>query len=363
MNITTYTRDNCVLCNDYCNLLDINTLKMPLYLIYPENINKDINWYMKYGYCEKCFSVQLKTLLDPNILYDKNYIQPNSISYNWVQHNISFINFIISSIGINKPLIEVGSSSFILGKHLIEYYKDYTVFDYSLEQSIKQDNVKYIEGNCEDYNFVFNSNIIMSHVFEHLYEPKKFIKNCRNNKVKNIVISIPNMENLNMLHVFSQHTFQYSYNDIEYIFGLYNYKLINNKFNNVTDNSFPCLFFHFELTSNIIKIERNIFLSRHNYTQELLKPILIPKNTFIITTGWLMLSIYSLIENKENIIGVIDNNKLLHGKIFSNSNHFIQPYEYLKNYDNANCLICRYRKDDIIKCVSNNNEKINIIIV
>jgi hypothetical protein len=56
---------------------------------------------------------------------------------------------------------------------LIEYYKDYTVFDYSLDQAIRRDNVNYIEGNCENFDFPQDSNIIMSHVFEHLYEPKK----------------------------------------------------------------------------------------------------------------------------------------------------------------------------------------------
>jgi hypothetical protein len=146
---------------------------MPLYVIYPDDICSNITWDMTYGYCKQCLSVQLKTLLDPNILYDKNYIQPNSASYNWVQHNISFIDFIVKCVNTNIPLIEVGSSSFVLGRHLIEYYKDYTVFDYSLDQAIRRDNVNYIEGNCENFDFPQDSNIIMSHVFEHLYEPKK----------------------------------------------------------------------------------------------------------------------------------------------------------------------------------------------
>ena len=94
LNVTTYERDNCVLCDD-SKLCDIKTIKMPLYIV---NNPENITWDMKYGYCEQCYSIQLKTLLDPNILYDKNYIQPVSTSYSWVQHNMSFINFIIKSI-------------------------------------------------------------------------------------------------------------------------------------------------------------------------------------------------------------------------------------------------------------------------
>jgi hypothetical protein len=364
MNIITYNRNFCVLCNNNFKLLDIKTLKMPLYSIYPNNIKKETYWNMTYGYCEKCFSVQLKSLLDLNLLYNKNYILPNFNSYNIIQHNISFIKFIIDSIETNQSLIEIGGSSFILGKHLIEYYKDYTIFDYYLDHAVEYNNVKYIQGNCEIYNFNENSNIIMSHVFEHLYEPKKFIENCKKNRVKNIIISIPNMNNLNNIYVFNQHTFLYNDNDIEYIFGLSNYKVKNKIFFNIIDESAPCLFFHFELTNNIINIERKIILDRHNYTQKILSPIIIPKNTFLITAGSMMLYIYSLIENKDNIIGIIDNNKLIQGNKFADLDYIIQSYEYLKNYDNnTNCLVFGYRKNDIINNIKKINTIINIIII
>jgi len=357
-------REYCVLCEEENKLITITTCKMPLYAIYPENIDQNITWDMTYGYCEQCLSTQLKTLLDPNILYDKNYIQPNSESYNWVQHNISFIDFIVKCVDINCPLIEVGSSSFVLGRHLTRYFKDYTVFDYSLDQAIRRDNIKYIEGNCENYNFPKDSNIIMSHVFEHLYEPKKFIANCKRNNVKQIIIAIPDMENINMLHVFNQHTFTYSIVDIEYIFGLSHYKATRKLRFNTNDNSFPALFFQFELSNSIIEIERPLIESRHIYMKNLLKPIQIPKNTFLATAGMMMLPIYSIIENKENIIGVIDQNKILHGKKYANTTHHIHPYEYLKNYDeNTTILVFSYRKNDIINCIRNVNTEINIMVI
>jgi hypothetical protein len=37
-------------------------------------------------------------LLDPDILYDNNYFQPLNNTYLWIQHNISFIKFIIDNI-------------------------------------------------------------------------------------------------------------------------------------------------------------------------------------------------------------------------------------------------------------------------
>lgn len=363
MEINIYKRDFCVLCND-SKLHDIKTINIPLYII--NNLDNK-SWDMKYGYCETCYSVQLKTLLDPNILYDKNYIQPFSESYNWVQHNMSFINFIINSVNINKPLIEVGSSSFVLGKHLIEYYKDYTVFDYSIEQADKKNEVKYIEGNCENYNFPENSNIIMSHVFEHLYDPKKFIENCKKNNVENIIISIPNMNNLSEFNVFNQHTFLYNDDDIEYIFKINNYKLMNKFFFNANDNSFPCLFFHFQLLNEINKEEiicRKIIENRHLFHYNILKSfrVRVPEKTFIATAGSMSLNTYSIIENKKNVIGVIDYNIKLQNNKYGNTNLIIQPYEYLKGYSSEySILVFGYRKPDIINNIRKVNNDINII--
>lgn len=354
------SRQFCVLCENSL-LKEFTNFDLPFYTINHEGVINS-NWNIKYGYCEDCFSVQLMNLLDPEILYDKNYIQPNFLLYSWVQHNISFINFIIGCIDINEPLIEIGSSSFVIGKHLIDYYNDYTVFDYKLDQAVRRNYVKYIEGNCESYDFPINSNIIMSHVFEHLYEPKKFISNCKKSGVKNIIIAIPDMSKLEEMHVFSLHTFLYNDKDIEYIFGKNKYKLVKKYFFNSKDESFPVLFFHFELTENIVIIDyRNINKHRHLYMQNLLKPFNVPSNTYITSAGMLSSCIYALIENKGNIVGVIDKNKTLHGKQFANSNLIINSYEHLKDLKDANIIVCHYRKNDIIKCIREYNTNINII--
>jgi hypothetical protein len=362
MEIKTIERQECVLCDNNKKLLDIKTIKIPLSII---NNPDGKCWNMTYGYCENCYSVQLKTLLDTDILYDKNYIQPLSTSYTWIQHNISLVNFIINAININKPLIEVGSSSFVLGKHLIEYYKDYTVFDYSIAQAERKEGVTYIEGNCEDYDFPKDSNIILSHVFEHLYEPKKFIKNCKNNAVENIIISIPNMNNLSEYHIFNQHTFLYNDDDIEYIFNKNGYNLIKKKFFDSHDKSFPCLFFHFKLDKNENNksiLCRKIIENRHLYTYNLLNPINIPEKTFIATAGMMSLTIYNIIENNNNIIGFIDLNPKLHNKQYGHTNLIIYPYEYLETFSSEySIVVFGYRKPDIIKNIRDVNTEIKII--
>jgi hypothetical protein len=236
------------------------------------------------------------------------------------------------------------------------------VFDYNLSQADIRENVKYIEGNCENYDFPINSNIIMSHVFEHLYEPKKFIANCKKSGVKNIIIAIPDMTRSQEFHVNSHHTFLYNDKDIEYIFGENNYKLIKKFYFNCKDSSFPVIFFNFELTqNNVIIDERNINKTRHLYMKQLIVPFKVPNNTYISTVSMASTCIYALIENKENVVGVIDKNNLLHGKKFGNSELIIQPYENLKDLKDVNIIVCHNRKNDIIKCIRDYNTDINII--
>jgi hypothetical protein len=332
-------RNNCVLCDSSLN--QITSVQNYKYLCLD---NPDINnvWNMKIGSCEKCYSVQLMTLLDPNILYGPNYFQPLNTSYIWVQHNLSFTNFIVKNLPFS-PVIEIGSSSFCLGKHLIHYYKDYTVFDYCLNCE-KRSDVKYLEGNCEIYDFPENSNIIMSHVFEHLYEPKNFIKNCKKNKVKN-----------------EQHTFLYNENDIEYIFSLYDYKLIKDESFISSDDSFECLFFYFELSS-IVPIPQIIIKNRDDYSIHFLnEKIIIPKKSCVGPAGMWLCFLLNKIENINDIDFIVDINEKKQNKYYGNTTIIISNYKILKNY----CYVTIFNStiNNIIETIKESNNNINIYVI
>jgi hypothetical protein len=74
------------------------------------------------------------------------------------------------------------------------------------------------------------------------------------------------------------------------------------------------------------------------------------------------ITIYSIIENKKNIIGVIDYNTKIQNKKYGNTNLIIQPYEYLKDYSSEySILVFGFRKPDIINIIRNINKNIKII--
>ena len=88
----------------------------------------------------------------------------------------------------------------------------------------------------------------------------------------------------------------------------------------------------------------------------------VPEKTFIATAGFMSLTIFGFINHK-NIVGVIDQNKLLHNKHFGCTNLTIQPYEYLKGFSSEySILVHGYRTPDIINCIRKINTDIQIII-
>ena len=335
-----HIRKQCVLCET--DLLSFSSFLHPVY----DCIDGDNDtWTIEYGYCTNCFSVQLMRLADPAVLYDKHYFQPLHQTHLWIQHNLSFLAFLVKHCP-PQPILEIGSSSFCLGKHLIHYFKDYTVFDYTIEQAIQRPDVKYIEGNCESYDFNHDL-IVLSHVFEHLYEPKKFIKNCLRNKVKHIVISIPSM-NSPKVHVGNQHTFLYNEQDIVYLFGLFQYKVKDFMTWDSDDSSFPCLFFHFELDGPQ-KVEQRIE-PRHLYTIQQFQPFRVPKNTFLTTASMFSVLLYPWIENKEDIIGIVDVNPEKQGKKFSYTSLIISSYETLDKPGNT-AIVNHPKRNNIIAMI------------
>jgi hypothetical protein len=58
----------------------------------------------------------------------------------------------------------------------------------------KIDGVEFLNINGEVYDYISSDTVIMSHMFEHLYNPVDFIKKLNDSNIQNIFISIPNMK-------------------------------------------------------------------------------------------------------------------------------------------------------------------------
>jgi len=319
--------------------------------------DQPFSWDMKLGRCTVCGSMQQINLLDPSILYGGKYPFDTSYSQIWIAHHQELANFLRSAVSPGYPIIEIGSSSLVLAEKLVADYPDYTIFDFSLETTRILPSFRYIEGNCETHSFPSRSCIVMSHVFEHLYEPRKFIENCKKAGVENIIISIPNMDDDTRASITREHTYTYSSGDIIFLFEVNGYSLKKmNKFE--SDHS---IFYHFVISDPNRTLNPDRWkMTRDCFTQS----FTVPPNTYLVGAGFWSQITYHNIVNKENIIGVIDNDVTKQGRVYYGTNFTIQKFDILKNVQSGTSVIVlanKYWTKEITDQIKSINSDINIV--
>ena len=269
----SYIRKNCVICKS-SKFTDCFEIINTISIVEDFNLNFNENEIKKLIFkgCENCGCVQLENLFDPNEIYTQaSHYTKGSV---WNNHNNQFLDFISENIQNTNNIIEVGGGSgrlcdIILQK--ITSINKYKILEIETDSIKINEKVEYIKGYCENFDFDKEkiNTIVMSHVFEHLYKPRDFLKNICNSNVDEVFISIPDMENLTKQNDYNnlniQHTFYVDTKYIAYLFNENNFKLIN--YYNFCKNS---NFYYFKRTNekeylsfkniNLIK-ELNLFYS------------------------------------------------------------------------------------------------------
>jgi hypothetical protein len=342
-------RTNCVICLSDKLELTYSIPNYPITFIANKNSSKLNDTYINFNLisCQICGCVQLENLVNPAILYDLPH--NSSGSKVWEKHNDILSDMVIEEATRSKRnVIEIGGCSGILAKIVKQKNNlvSYTIFDIcNNNPNIK--NIDFILGNCEEYDFPSDSIIVLSHVFEHLYEPHKFVKNMKKNNIKDIFISIPNMtaqikHNIHPV-LYQEHTYLCELNDIKYIFSYYGYS-IKSQYN----YDIHAILLHFTISDipleDIIKpnFDRITYIKKM-YTEKYIKTknLVLEKPFYIIPASFSGLQIYNNINDKykENILGFLDNDKNKVGKRFYGTDTFIFNMEHIKSYDNEIIIV------------------------
>ena len=312
-------RENCVVCNS----TELQELyKIPNFPICISSSNEpftsDEYKDLVFNTCDYCGCVQLKDLIDIKLLYQNNH-NNTAETPTWKKHHQDFSTFVIESFKGNE-IVEIGGSSGTLAKNIIQSKPDisYILIDLC-DLDIDIPGVKFIQANCEDYVYNSNSSVVMSHIFEHLYNPYDFVKKLKNNNVKSVIISVPDMnawldkKYLSFLHV--EHTFYCDKETIIRIFSQCGYMCNEIKY---FDNH--SIFMSFLLNNNLESqvLEKSIvslkLKSYFELRENILKNIVLTKKTFIVPAGHFGQLIYYFLKDKENIIGFLDNDTSKCGK-------------------------------------------------
>jgi hypothetical protein len=326
-------RTHCVICDNktFTPVADLyNTINIVSTTSLHENEVKQLHFVG----CVNCGCVQLKNLF----LQSEIYSQPLQVFDGPAirKHHDLFCDFIINNINCDEELFEIGGAYGNLAKRIIKNYSDrksnikYKILEYSAQHYPGIDNVEYITGDCEMYNYNGVKTVIMSHVFEHLYCPRDFVKKISNTDIRNIFISIPDMDNLmmngdlNNLNIL--HTFYINTQYIVYLFNQNGFNLEKIETYNSNSNFY---YFKKEVAVKAVSFknlelptQQRIFYGK---SIETIKKININKPFYICPSGFYGQFIYFYLndETKQNLLGFLDGDKFKINKRLSGTDSHI----------------------------------------
>lgn len=313
----TRSRSKCVICNGELDELAAFP-KFPMMAVsYPKI--KDVFYNKRIGCCRTCFCAQLIDLVDPAILYSTLYMNA-TMSPGWMHHHRCFANFLLECTGTEDTFLEVGANKGTLYKLLLDKRPalQYAVLDMYHDSALPTE-IKFIQGNCETYDFTGHNNVILSHVFEHLYEPRLFVEQLRSAKVKNLFIAIPNFERLlekgSLEMINSQHTFYCGLDHINYLLGTHGYRSRRVLTYDGPVESYM-IHYSFDLIEKIAMPRCDYFALYELYVGKVgrLHSLTIPPGTYICPSGLYGQYLYYFMNKaaRANVIGFLDNNMARH---------------------------------------------------
>jgi hypothetical protein len=370
-------RNICVICDYKCfvNVFDVIT---SINITTDTDYSSDELLKLNFIGCKNCGCVQLENLFDLDTIYKEPMQCFNGPSL--IKHYELFNKFIIKNKNIHNDntFFEIGGSYGQLAKLLINEYNEnnipinYNILEFSIDHYPEIEHVKYISGNCETYNFIGINTVIMSHVFEHLYEPKKFLKNIFVSNVKEVFISIPDMDNLikigdiNNLNIY--HTFYINTEFIKYLFQLFNFILKDIYY---YDNN--SIFYYFTKEKSIINNHFMINLNNNslintqrNFYREIknkINNITIEKPFYICPSGLYGRFVYYYLNNdtKHNVLGFLDSDPIKINKRLCGTNLLTYKKQQIINNENPIVLIVSNKHNiELTNDILSYNSKTNI---
>lgn len=353
-------RNKCVICYDELNLMFVRE-NYPLTASPPsQSYELDIFMDQTFYKCKNCSCVQLGTLINPEYLYSSLH-NNTSNTPTWKEHHSKFAEF----IKVENEILEIGGSGIYYDLLKIRNPTiEYSCLDL-VEPLDKKNGINYYKGNCETFTFP-NKTLVLSHVFEHLYNPRQFVANISASNVYSIYISIPNMFKLidlktsNVLH--NEHTFYIDKSLIEWLFAQYGYTLCN-----YYEFKHHSLFFLFQQgkTNTNMNLENKSAIAekiKNLFDEDAgrLKNIKIKENSFIMPAGLFGQFLYYICSPK--ILGFIDNDITKQNKRVYGTPYFVYSLENAVNLNpTAIYILAGPYKTEIVHQINSTNKNIEII--
>jgi len=318
--------------------------------------------------CDRCGCVQLKDLVDPALLYGipHNTTQETPM---WKEHHIQFAEFVSNSM-VHTSILEIGGYSGVLSNLMLTKRPNisYTIMDLC-DENPNIENIQFIHGNCETATIQGQATVVLSHVFEHLYNPNQFIRNMRDNNITNIIISIPNMAALInkkiMPIIHQEHTFFCGEEDVLYIFSKMGYSCKSTYY--YKDHSIFFNFIYTEMAPLTVPStrQRSVDLNQiYEYNKTHISNIVVDGPFFIVPAGLYGQLIYYFLKDtyKDHMIGFLDNDPCKIGKRLYGTTKPIFKMATVAEYPAITVIIFNAPyTEEIIRQLDSYNTNINYI--
>ncbi len=303
----------------------------------------DILADMSISICKDSGIIQLDKVLPLEIVYPEYHSE--ALGGMWHEHHMEFVKFLLK-YNPCKVLEIGGSNGFIAKEYLKQNKKAKWIMVEPTPSCTNSRNLKiikkYFDGKFQLEGKV--DAVVYSHVLEHQYDPKEFIKNIslllENDGLH--IFTVPNLYKYvinrytNWLNF--EHTVFLTEYFIDYTLQLYGFKIIEKQY--FYD---PSIFYATQKTSrkasakyqNKYKEYKKMFLDFLVYYNSLIKSINHKIDNFDGQVYLFGAHVFSQIllqmGLKGNILGILDNSKLKKGKRLYGSNLYIENPQITEN--------------------------------
>jgi len=358
-------RDKSVLTNGEIEELS-SIEKFPVFIgDTPDDKSTDIFTDLTFDICKDTGIIQLRNLVDPNLIYAKYHSE--AIGKLWDTHH-NMLAQLISKYVDNKNILEIGGSNsqlalitFSLNKNI----KNWTIIDPVLKSKIIHEKLSYIEGFFDEktYNDNKYDTIIHSHVLEHMIDPVVFLSLISNfiDYSQYHIFSVPNMyawlKNKSVNTITFEHTLLLTEEIIDYLLSQYNF-VIEEKIYCAEHSIF---YVTKKQKTNPLELPnkydeyKQMYLTCINHYKQYIDELnekleKTTKDVYLFGAAFVSQYLIALGLNISKIKFILDNSKLKNGNRLYGSNLIIKsPYDIKLNSNSLVILKCEQYKEEIKK--------------
>ena len=331
-------------------------------------VDFDFNDFISIPYnvyiCDVCNTPQNKYLANINDVYKINHA--DSTGTTMINLHQETLKMILKYKDNINNIIEIGSSVGVLADMILSNIDlEYNIIEPSYIGKIDGKNIHNdFYENVDDINIDANT-MIISHVFEHFYNPKKIIDKIHDNyKIDNFFLVFPDLEyyiNNNILHVLNtEHTY---YIDNDFLIDL----LKSNGFELIEKSNYKnhSVLFYFKRNNKLKQKQtyKNVNFNLNEYFENISKTVMRfndviseNENTFLWPASIHTLYLISFGLDISNVYGFLDNSKLKIGKKMYGTDKVVYKFDDV-NSDMVVCINGGVFNDEVEKILIDNKVK------